>query len=210
MTAIKVCGVTCVEDAELAIGCGVDAIGVNLIPSSRRLVELSTARAIAQAAYGRAEVVGLVADLSVSELLELRDAAQLDLLQLHGDEPPERLAAVLPAAYKAVRIGGAEDVALAARYGGERILVDAKVEGHLGGTGVSFDWALVKQLAQERCLVLAGGLNPDNVERALREVKPWGVDVASGVQLEGQPRRKDLDELRRFVEAVRSADSSRP
>jgi phosphoribosylanthranilate isomerase len=205
VTIIKVCGVTTVEDACLAVECGADLVGVNLVPTSPRVLDPVAARAIAEAVRGRAVVVGVVADRPLVELQELRRAARLDQLQLHGSEPPELLEALLPGAYKAIRVGSAEDVELAATYGGEQLLVDAKVSGMLGGTGATFDWRLVRQLATERRLLLAGGLNPDNVARAVAEVRPWGVDVASGVEVPGQPRRKDPDLVRRFVQRVRGA-----
>jgi phosphoribosylanthranilate isomerase len=207
VTTVKVCGVTCVDDAELAIHCGVDAVGVNLIPTSKRVVDLTGARRIAEALAGRAVVVGVVADLGETELRELRAAARLDLLQLHGHEPPELVQALLPNAYKAIGIGCPADALEVERYPGERLLVDAMVAGQLGGTGKTFDWTLVKALARRRRLVLAGGLTSENVAHAVREVRPWGVDVASGVELVGQPRRKDPDRLQRFVQAVRLADA---
>jgi phosphoribosylanthranilate isomerase len=207
VTTVKVCGVTCVDDSELAIHCGVDAIGVNLVPTSKRVVDLAGVRRIVEAVAGRAVVVGVVADLAESELRELRVAARLDVLQLHGRESPELVQALLPNAYKALGIGCPADVLEAERYPGDRLLVDALVAGQLGGTGKTFDWALVKALARRRRLVLAGGLTPENVAQAVREVRPWGVDVASGVELAGQPRRKDPERLQRFVQAVHMADA---
>ncbi len=199
---VKICGITCVEDAQLAADAGADAIGVNLVGASPRSVDEAGARAIADAVRGRVSVVGVVADRDVALLRALRERVGLDLLQLHGDESPELLDALLPAAYKALRIGSAADVERAERYGGELLLVDARVEGALGGTGESFDWRLVEGLARRRRLILAGGLTPDNVARAIRAVGPWGVDVASGV--ERSPRQKDPDAVRRFLLAARA------
>ena len=135
------------------------------------------------------------------ELRRLRSSTGIEWLQLSGDEPPGVVAALAPHAYKALRIGAAEDVEAAPRYTGGRILVDAKVQGALGGTGQSFDWQLVRELARSRKLVLAGGLRPDNVARAIAEVHPFGVDVASGV--ERAPGDKDPEAVRRFVEEAR-------
>jgi phosphoribosylanthranilate isomerase len=134
----------------------------------------------------------------------VRDA-ELDCLQLHGDEPHDTLAALLPHAYKATRIADAADVERARAYPGEHLLVDAKVDGLLGGSGTTFDWSLVKALANERRLTLAGGLTADNVERAVRELRPYCVDVASGVERAGEPGAKDLAKVRAFIEAARSA-----
>jgi len=209
VTHVKVCGITTIEDAGLAVRAGADAIGINLIPVSKRRVDPATARRIVQAVAGRITTVAVVADLPVAELQRLRSETGVDLLQLHGNESPRVLEALLPHAYQALRVSTHADVQRAADYGGDRILVDAKVEGQLGGTGVTFDWSLVRGLARERRLVLAGGLSPDNVATALAEVVPWGVDVASGVEVSGEPRRKDGPRLQRFLAAVRAYRESK-
>jgi phosphoribosylanthranilate isomerase len=146
-----------------------------------------------------------VADLDLDVMRALVRDAELDCLQLHGDESPETLAALLPHAYKATRIAGAEDVLHARAYPGGHLLVDAKVPGVLGGSGTAFDWTLVRELATERHVTLAGGLDPDNVARAIREVRPFCVDVASGVERAGAPGEKDLARVRAFVDAARRA-----
>jgi phosphoribosylanthranilate isomerase len=111
----------------------------------------------------------------------------------------------LPHAYKALCIGTRADVLDADRYGGEYLLVDARTAGKRGGTGTTFDWSLVADLARTRKLVLAGGLTPDNVAAAVRAVRPHTVDVASGVERQGDPRRKDLERVRAFVQNARGA-----
>ncbi|HWL87334.1 MAG TPA: phosphoribosylanthranilate isomerase, partial [Polyangiaceae bacterium] len=113
---------------------------------------------------------------------------------------------LLPHAYKALRIGDARDVASAANYPGEYLLVDAKVKDALGGTGKVFDWALVQGLARERKLTLAGGLDPNNVADAISTIRPYAVDVASGVELVRNPRKKDITRIRDFVRAAKAAD----
>jgi phosphoribosylanthranilate isomerase len=202
---VKICGVTRVKDAVVCADAGATAIGLNFIPTSKRRVDEDTARRIVAAVGGRIGVVAVVAALPVAEMQALRDRVGAEWLQLHGDEAPEDLAAVLPNALKAVRIGDAADVRAARRYAGERLLADAKVAGELGGTGAAFDWSLVRELARERAVIVAGGLSPDNVAEALRAVRPFGVDVASGV--ESAPGVKDADKVRAFVSAVRSASS---
>jgi phosphoribosylanthranilate isomerase len=202
---VKICGVTTVADALGAVDAGADAVGLNFIPSSRRCLTLETASAIAGAVGGRAQRIGVVADLGAEQLVRLGEQCDIDLWQLTGQESPDEVRACLPRAFKAARIGGAEDVARAASYPGEFILVDAKVEGELGGTGHSFDWGLVTGLARERRLILAGGLTPENVSGAVTAVRPWGVDVASGVEMPGDPRRKHPELMRRFVAAARAA-----
>jgi phosphoribosylanthranilate isomerase len=203
VTRIKICGVTSPAQALACVDAGADSVGVNFVRSSVRRVDEETARSIAVAVGSAALVVGVVAGMSVSEMRALKAATGVGCLQLHGDEAPEDVEALLPHAYKAVRVGARDDVARARAMPGAYVLVDAKVEGALGGTGHAFDWALVVDLARSRRLVLAGGLTPDNVKRAVEEVRPWCVDVASGV--ESAPGVKDPAKVRAFVEAVRSA-----
>jgi phosphoribosylanthranilate isomerase len=205
---VKVCGVTNVEDARAAVEAGVDALGLNFVPSSKRYVSPTIARDIVGAIGAVVTWVGVVADRREEDLRSLRDEVGFDLWQLHGHEPPEALEPLLPDAYKAIPIGSEEDVRVAGRFSGDRVLVDAKVVGELGGTGRVFDWRLIDQLVALRRVVLAGGLTPDNVGRAVREVRPWGVDTASGV--ESAPGRKDAVLMRRFVEEARRAALTAP
>lgn len=204
---VKICGVTTVDDALQCARLGVSAIGLNFVPSSPRLVDVARARAITdalRAAGERVLVVGVVADEPIETLRALVSSAGLGCLQLHGSESPSDLAPLLPHAYKAVRIRTREDVVAARAFPGDYILVDAKVDGALGGTGESFDWSLVQDLARERKLTLAGGLHPGNVAEAIRAVRPWCVDVASGVERAGRPGVKDLDVVAAFLAAARS------
>lgn len=194
MTHVKVCGVTSVADAVACAELGVEAIGLNFVPSSPRCISLERAREIARA-LPKTLTVGVVANLSEDELRRIREV--VGCLQFHGDEEPDALLPFLPHAYKAIRVASATDVERARAYPGDHILVDAKVEGALGGTGATFDWSLVRDFAKERKLTLAGGLTPDNVARAVAEVAPYCVDVASGV--ESSPGVKDLAKVRAFV-----------
>ena len=201
---VKICGVTRVDDALAAVDLGASAIGLNFVPSSPRNVDIARAREIVDAVHAKnpkVQVVGVVADRSLDDLRVLVRDAGLDCLQLHGDELPDAVSPLLPHAYKAVRIANAADAARAATFPGDHILVDAKVEGALGGTGATFDWSLVEELAKTRKLTLAGGLTPTNVEAAVRAVHPYCVDVASGV--ESSPGVKDHEKMRAFIEAAR-------
>ncbi len=182
---------------------GADAIGVNFVHSSPRRVDVPTARSIAEAMGDRVLVVAVVADMTVAAMRALAAATAVGCLQLHGDEPAEDVAALLPHAYKAIRVDGAEDVRGAESMPGEFVMVDAKVAGVLGGSGHKVDWSLVTSLAKRRKLVLAGGLTPENVRAAVAEVRPWCVDVASGVEV--SPGVKDLAKVKAFVDAVRAA-----
>lgn len=203
MTRVKICGVTSIEQANACVSLGADAIGVNLVPTSVRYVDKTVARAIAAAVKDRTLVVAVVAGMSVDAMRTLKAETGVGCLQLHGDESADDVAALLPHAYKAVRVEGSADVRTAEAMPGDYVLVDAKVAGASGGTGQVFDWSLVVPLAAQRRLVLAGGLNAGNVGRAIAQVKPWCVDVASGV--EATPGTKDLAKVEAFIEAVRRA-----
>lgn len=202
---VKICGLTTAEDIDAAIAAGASALGFNLIASSPRVVEVAAARELVAHVRERVLTVLVVADLSSEAMRALLLETGARCLQLHGDEPPASLAPLLPHAYKAVRCGSLADVEQAAIYPGEHILVDARVPGVLGGTGRTVDWELVAPLARVRKLTLAGGLTPANVGQAIARVAPFCVDVASGVERRGNPRRKDPDRLRAFAEAVAAA-----
>jgi phosphoribosylanthranilate isomerase len=202
MRYVKICGVTCEEDVEVVCAAGASAVGINLVAESPRCVEPARARALILAVAGRVETVAVVRAAPAGELRRLREALAVDWLQVH-DELGSALPRELSACFCAVRIGDAADVEVARDVPGERLLVDAKVTGALGGTGRTFDWSLVAGLARSRRLVLAGGLHPGNVSEAVAVVAPWGVDVASGVERAGEPRRKDADRVTAFVRAAR-------
>jgi phosphoribosylanthranilate isomerase len=201
---VKICGVTSPADAEGCVRLGATAIGVNLVPGTPRCVDTATARRIAEAIGTDALVVAVVRDLSVPEMFALKAATGCGCLQLHGSEPPEALVPLLPHAYKAIAVATADDVVLAARYGGDYVLLDAQTTRGSGGMGHAFDWSLAKNLARARKVVLAGGLTPENVAEAVRTVRPHTVDVATGVEARGRPREKDIGRVRDFIDAVRS------
>jgi phosphoribosylanthranilate isomerase len=204
---VKICGVKRPEDAAVAVDAGADAIGLNFVEKSPRFVDMETAKRIVAAVKADIDIVAVVADKTLAEMDALRDALGITWLQLHGDEPPAAVRHLMPDVWKAVRIAAADDVRRARLYPGSSILVDAKVNGLQGGSGETFDWSLVRHLASERRLVLAGGLTPSNVRDAILEVGPWGVDVASGV--ESAPGVKDADKVRAFVTAAREAAAER-
>lgn len=204
MTWIKICGVTRDADVDLMAELGVDAIGINLAPGSKRRVDVARGRELAHAAR-RAGLssVAVVADLPASELGRVLEDVGVDRVQLHGHEPPE-IAGNTPRAYQALRIADAHDVERAEHWPGEPLLLDAAHGNELGGTGRTFDWRLVVGLASRRRVVLAGGLDASNVAAALALVAPWGVDTASGSELPGAPGVKDRARCAAFVAAVRS------
>ena len=201
--SVKICGITTIEDALMCVDAGADALGLCFWPHSKRYVSREVAREIVEALPAAVEVVAVVVDEGADELQRLRDEVGIQWIQLHGDESPELLERFLPHAYKAMGVEHAGDVARLSDYPGERILVDKAIAGLPGGTGKTFDWALVQELASRRQLVLAGGLNPENVARAVRTVRPYRVDVASGV--EWSPGRKDEGKVRAFISQARAA-----
>jgi phosphoribosylanthranilate isomerase len=201
MTRVKICGVTSVDDALASVEAGADAIGVNFARRSPRRVEVELARAILEALPRHVVSVGVFVDSSEAEIRDVIARTGLRCVQLHGDEPAELVAAFLPHAYKALRVRGAGVLEEAARYPGEHLLLDAYVPGVEGGTGATFDWAIAAKLARVRQVTLAGGLTPDNVAEAVREVRPFCVDVASGVEL--SPGRKDRAKVRAFIAAAK-------
>jgi phosphoribosylanthranilate isomerase len=203
VTRVKICGITTVADARACAELGADALGLNFVPTSPRRIGEATARDIVRAVGDSVLVVGVVAGFPVDRLRALREATGVGCLQLHGGESAEDVAAVLPHAYAAIGVAAPEDVARAESMPGDYVMVDARVEGALGGTGRTFDWGLVVALAQKRKLVLAGGLTPANVAAAVAAVHPWCVDVASGV--ESAPGVKDLPKVKAFIEAARGS-----
>jgi phosphoribosylanthranilate isomerase len=202
---VKICGVTNAEDVDATIAAGASAVGFNLVTSSPRAVDVALARRLVAHVRGRALTVLVVANLDTRALQALLQETGARCLQLHGEEDPACLAALLPHAYKAVRFAPPADVERARTYPGEHLLVDACVPGALGGTGRTVDWDLVAPLSRTRKLTLAGGLTAANVAQAIARVAPFCVDVASGVEVPGEPRRKDAEKLRAFARAVARA-----
>ncbi len=200
---VKVCGVRTVADAEMCAREGVDAIGLNFWSGSSRKVDAAEATRIVEAVADRVAVVGLFVDAPPAEIRALRSQVGFEWIQLHGTESPQMVAALGPRAFKALRVADRDVSQEAARYGGALILLDAFVAGRPGGTGQRFDWRLANALATERPVVLAGGLDADNVATAIREVRPRAVDVASGV--ESTPGVKEPRKVAAFVAAARRA-----
>ncbi len=214
MTKIKICGIKTLPEALAAIEAGADYLGFNFYPKSVRFIEADTCAGITsilKRGYPHITLIGVFVNSSVEEVKNTLDTCLLDLAQLHGDETPEMVSAFGGKAFKAVRLPAASyEQALESVYpfiqsapvsvSPPAILVDASVKGVYGGSGVTADWPAAAELAKRIPLLLAGGLTPDNVAGAVRRVKPWGVDVASGV--EASPGSKDAGKMRAFVRAI--------
>ena len=216
-TRIKICGITRIADARDAAAAGADAIGLVFWPGTPRVVAPARAREIVAALPAYVSVVALFVDPTADEVRATLDAAPIDLLQFHGHEPPEFCRAFGRRYVKAIAVKDDVDLLESSSSYGDAagVLFDAFREGDLpGGTGRVFDWARLSSAVRSRIgvpVILSGGLDPDNVARAVRAVLPWGVDVSSGVEerdARGAPRRgwKDAARIRAFVQGVRSAD----
>lgn len=212
---IKICGVTSLEDAREALAAGADALGFNFYSASPRYLAPDAARKLVQAVAGRAVRVGVFANAPLEWVCETFDALQLDLIQVHGDEPPDYLArlggrpVVCAVRLDADSFDAVCDRIRHIRAGGadlRMVLADARQPGAYGGSGKTADWPTAVRLRKaiaDLPLVLAGGLTPENVRQAVEIVQPWAVDVASGV--EAAPGKKDPPKVRAFVAEARQA-----
>jgi phosphoribosylanthranilate isomerase len=205
VTRVKICGISDVGAARAAADAGADAVGFVFAPS-RRQVTVEQAAAIASTLPPFVARVGVFVDASRERILEAVAACGLSAVQLHGAEPPDLCAALPVPVIKAVRVAGARSLQALARYRVSAFLLDAYDPHRPGGTGRTFDWGLAAEAARAHRIVLSGGLTAANVASALQRVRPYGVDVSSGVETDG---RKDPDKIRAFVEAVRRWDARR-
>jgi len=203
MLRVKICGITNPRDAVAAAEAGADAIGLVFAESPRR-VTVGQARAILAALPPYVTPVALFVDEPAEVVRDTCGQLGIRTVQLHGDEPPDVARALGGfCVVKAFRIRTEADLAPLEGYPAAAWLLDSKVEGRRGGTGVTFDWTLAARAAKRGRVILAGGLTPDNVAEAVRIAKPYGVDTSSGV--ESEPGRKDRARLEAFVAAARGA-----
>jgi phosphoribosylanthranilate isomerase len=207
-TRVKICGITRVVDAEVAAASGADAIGLVFYAKSPRAVDIPTAQALVAVVPPFVTTVGLFVDPAEGRVAEVLSAVPLDILQFHGDEMPDVCAAFGRPWLKALRVRPGLDLTREAqRYGGASgLLLDAYRPGVPGGTGETFDWALIPPVLRPR-IVLAGGLTPENVADAIAQVRPYAVDVSGGV--EATKGIKDHAKIEAFMNGVRDGDRSR-
>ena len=201
---IKICGLTHEDDVRVAAAAGADFAGFVLAETSPRYVDLDRLRALAATVPPGSGKVGVFVNATVATVVSAIEAGSLDVVQLHGDDPPETARAIgVQRVWKAFRLGTSEDVAAATAYPAAALLVDAGSDRQRGGTGQLSNWELAADLAARRPVMLAGGLNPGNVAAAIQRVRPLGVDVGSGVEC--CPGRKDHRAVRAFIAAARTA-----
>ena len=202
---------------------GADLIGFNFYPKSPRYIDTGICKDIMSVMrkYGHITYVGVFVNAAVEEICLTMETCGLNLAQLHGDETPGMVKAFNGKAFKAIRLSASESVETSVypflksvresvypfakqSVAHPAFLLDASVKGLYGGSGVTADWSGAAELAKKYPLLLAGGLTPENVAQAVRRVKPWGVDVASGV--ESAPGEKDPGRMKAFVQAVRNSE----
>ena len=208
---VKICGMTSLEDSIAAVELGADLLGFNFYPKSPRFIEPVHCSGITnylKKNYPDLVLVGVFVNAESEEIRSILDTCQLDLAQLSGDEPPTSLYALGKRCFKALRPATPASLRQSLgiypqRQESPAFLIDAYRKGDFGGTGQTADWSMASQIALRHSILLAGGLTPDNVSAAIRQVHPWGVDVASGV--ETAPGIKDLDKIKAFIQTSRKS-----
>ena len=217
MIRVKICGIRDETHALAAVEANADFIGLVFAPSKRRVIP-AEARNIAIAVKKSSDttkVVGVFVNAPASDVNKLADFCALDWVQLSGDESWEYCCEIFKPVIKAIRVGQQSSEELCADLSaGSKLLhqqrfialLDSLVAGEYGGTGESFDWSLAQQVAKRFPVIIAGGLDPKNVAQVIETVRPWGVDVSSGVETGGV---KDIAKIRTFIELVRKVDERR-
>ncbi len=215
MVKIKFCGITCLEDALAAVEAGADLLGFNFYPPSpRSLTAQACEKLVARlenslnTPKGRVQMVGIFVNLPSSQVRSILNGCGLDLAQFSGDETPEYLQEFTDCGYKALRPAVDETLLQAgSRFPSPHqtpaFLVDAHAPGLYGGSGQTSDWQQARLLAARHAVLLAGGLHAGNVAEAIKTVKPWGVDTASGI--ETRPGKKDKQKMQEFAAQVHQA-----
>jgi phosphoribosylanthranilate isomerase len=201
MVRVKICGITSVEDALQAAQAGADALGFVFYERSPRNLDPIRAATIISRLPPFVQTVGLFVNADAGFVNDTADRCRLDLVQLHGDEPPEYCEKISRRVIKAFRVRDAASLAPVKDYRVAGILLDAYSPGAFGGTGLSFNWELAGIAREFGPVILAGGLDPDNVREAVERVAPFAVDVSSGV--ESSPGRKDPEKVREFIKRAK-------
>lgn len=212
VTIVKICGITNLADARAAVEAGADLLGFVFFPPSPRYVTPEQTRAVLDAlgeSRKTIRAVGVFVNAPLEEVNNILEAAGLDLAQLHGKETPEMARALGPRAYKSIQAQDLDTAHMLMAHYREAVngnmpalIADAPPAQLPGGNGIVADWSVARAVANEFPILLAGGLNPENVREAIARVAPYGVDVSSGV--ERAPGIKDHDKVREFVERVKS------
>lgn len=205
MTKIKVCGIKSKADAWMCLELGVDALGFVFVKESPRNIEPQEAQKIITDLPPFVITVGVFTNRVKDEVEEIANLCKLDILQFHGDESPEYCASFNRKVIKAFRIRSSDDINRLVEYKVPAYLLDSYAEERLGGTGRTFEWSLAAEATKYGHIVLAGGLTPENVNRAISIVRPYAVDISSGI--EDTPGKKNKVKLAEFIRQVQNADS---
>ncbi len=208
MTVVKICGLTQLDDALAAVEAGADWLGFVLVATSPRYVAPERAREIVAGLHRRgvkAPCVGVVVGQPLTHIQALKEECGFDLIQLHGAESRDVVAALLPGVIVACQVTGAESLAALAGYPAYAYLLDARGADRRVAEPATWDWSLLRTAGLHGRIIVAGGLRPANVAQALRVARPFGVDVASGVEC--APGRKDHLAMASFVRIVREVDN---
>jgi len=198
---VKICGLTRRQDVSAAVKSGADALGFVFVPRSSRCLSIEKAKTLVESVPAFVSRVGLFQNQEASQIQQVLDQMALSMLQFHGDEEPDFCRQFGLPYIKAINLKSPDPIALAERRYPDAagILVDSHETGGLGGTGKTLNWTEIK--AGQLPLILAGGLNPENISRAVRMVRPWAVDVSSGVEL--SPAIKDHDAIQKFIQEAK-------
>ncbi len=203
MVRIKICGITNLEDALLAVAAGADALGFVFFKESPRHIFPEQAAAIIRQLPPFVQTVGLFVNEALETVNGIADRCGLDIIQLHGDESPEFCDGVKRRVIKALRVKDITSLDAMKDYQVAAFLLDAWSPTAHGGTGRTFNWEIAASAAQSGCIILAGGLTPENVADAIRQVRPYAVDVSSGVETE--PGKKCREKMTTFIHAAKQA-----
>ena len=203
MTKVKICGLMNLEDALVAAEAGADALGFVLYPRSPRCVKPAAVQEIVRQLPPYVTTVGVFANIGAKEMLDMMEGCGLDLAQLQGDEPPSVCKRLGSKAVKAIRVKNRDSLDLMKNYSVRAFVLDTYTEDNFGGTGKRFDWDLAVEAKKYGRIILAGGLNPENVLEAIQKVRPYGVDVSSGV--EERIGKKDPEKIRQFIAKAKEA-----
>lgn len=202
MVRVKVCGITNSDDAFRAVELGVDALGFIFYKGSKRFIDPRDAYPIISSLPPFVSTVGVFVNQGPDEIREAVETSGVNTVQLHGDETPEFCAMLPYKLIKAVRVKDTLNTEEVELYPVLAILFDKHTDEMYGGTGTSFDWGVLKGIAISKKVILSGGLTPENVSRAIETVRPYGVDVSTGV--EDSPGKKNHMKMRKFIEAVKN------
>ena len=202
MTRVKICGITNVEDARVAVEAGADALGFIFVEGTPRYIAPAAAAEIIAGLPPFVTPVGVFWDHATGHVKAVAEECRLGALQFHGDEPPEALAGFTLPVIKTIKVGSPADLDGLERYRVAAFLLDSPARWSDGERREPIPWEFARRVPRRHPVILSAGLTPDNVARAVAVARPWGVDVVSGV--EEQPGTKSPDKVRRFVAAAKS------